>query len=113
MAKRKSKDMGQWAFMLGVILAILTGLVGSLIPAATVAMVLVVLGVLVGLMNVSGKEVTDFLIAAIALLLTGAAGLDALPAIGSFIGPILTNIATFVAPAVVIVALRAVYELAQ
>jgi hypothetical protein len=64
-------------------------------------------------LNISAKEVDNFLIAAIALLLTGAAGLDALPAIGAFIGPILLNIATFVAPAAVIVALKAVYELGQ
>ena len=115
MAKRKSKDMGQWAFMLGVILAILAGLVQPMVAQyeGVIAMLLVVLGVLVGLMNVSGKEVNSFLIAAIALLAAESPGIDTLLWVGPLIGPILTNISAFVAPAAVIVALKAVYELAQ
>ncbi len=105
-------ELGHWSFIAGVILAILAGLLGAAY-ADMVAMVLVVLGLIVGFLNISEKEVSDFLIAAIALLLTGAAGLEALPVVGMYLGPILTNIATFVAPAVVIVALKAVYELGK
>lgn len=106
------EQIGHWSFILGVIIAILAGLLGAAY-AETVAMLLVVLGIIIGFLNISEKEVYNFLIAAIALLLTGAAGLETLPVIGTFIGPILTNIATFVAPAAVIVALKAVYELGK
>jgi hypothetical protein len=107
-------ELGHWSFIAGVLLAILAGLLGTaLISADTVAMILVVLGVVVGFLNISEKEVSSFLIAAIALLLTGAAGLETLLVVGPYLGPILTNIATFVAPAVVIVALKAVYELGK
>lgn len=105
-------ELGHWSFIIGVLLAIVAGLLGAAY-ADTIAMVLVVLGVIVGFLNISEKEVSSFLIAAIALLLTGAAGLETLPAVGLYLGPILTNIATFVAPAVVIVALKAVYELGK
>lgn len=108
----KLGKLGHWSFILGVVIAIVAGIAGTAY-GETIAMVLVILGVIVGLLNISQKEISNFLIAAIALLLTGAAGLDSLPAIGSMIGPILTNIATFVAPAAVIVALKAVYELGK
>ena len=105
-------QLGHWSFIIGVLLAIVAGLLGTAY-ADTVAMILVVLGVIVGFLNISEKEVSSFLIAAIALLLTGAAGLETLLVVGPYLGPILTNIATFVAPAVVIVALKAVYELGK
>lgn len=104
--------IGHWSFIIGVLLAMVAGLLGAAY-ADMIAMILVVLGVIVGFLNISEKEVSSFLIAAIALLLTGAAGLETLPVMGSYLGPILTNIATFVAPAVVIVALKAVYELGK
>ena len=106
------EQIGHWSFILGVVIAIVAGLVG-LAYAETVAMVLVVLGILVGFLNISEKETSSFLIAAIALMLTGAAGLESLPAVGTYLGPVLTNIATFVAPAAVIVALKAVMELGK
>jgi len=108
----KMETIGHWSFILGVIIAIVAGLAGVAYMEAA-AILLVILGIIVGFLNISQRETTNFLIAAIALLLTGAAGLDKLPTIGSFIGPILTNISTFVAPAAVIVALKAVYELGK
>ena len=104
--------LGHWSFIAGVLLAIVAGLLGATY-ADTVAMILVTLGVVVGFLNISETEVSSFLIAAIALLLPGTAGLETLLIVGSYLGPILTNITTFVAPAVVIVALKAVYELGK
>lgn len=103
--------IGHWAFILGVIIAIVAGLLGT--ASEWIALLLVVLGVIVGFLNISDKETHAFLVAAIALLVTGSAGLHTLPLVGVYLGPILTNIATFVAPAVVIVALKEVYELGR
>jgi len=108
----KLEKIGHWSFILGVIIAILAGLAGAAYVEAA-ALLLVVLGIIVGFLNISEKETTSFLVAAIALVAVGAAGLEKLPAVGSYIGPILTNIATFVAPAAIIVALKAVYELGK
>lgn len=108
-------EIGKWSFIAGILLAILAGLLGTALAeyASSVAILLIVLGLVVGFLNITTKQVYDFLIAAIALLLTGAAGLDTLPVVGAYIGPVLTNIASFVAPAAVIVALKAIYEIGK
>jgi hypothetical protein len=114
MAKNKMnmETVGQWSFIVGVVIAVLSGIFVTAY-VGWVGLILIVLGILVGVLNISDKEVYDFLIAAIALMLTGAAGLDRLPMIGSYLGPIFLNISTFVAPAAIIVALKAVYELGK
>lgn len=111
----KHGKLGDWAFMGGVLLAIILGLFSSYLTGMVEAItyLLIVLGVIVGFVNVKQKEAYNFLISAIALLAVGAAGLETLPVIGTFIGSILTNIATFVAPAAVLVALKAIYDLAS
>lgn len=106
------KTVGKWAFIVGVIVAIVAGLIPTL-PAAGVTWVLLVLGLVVGFLNVGDKESSPFLIATIALMTVGAAGLAAVPTIGAFIGAILGNIVAFVAPAALVVSLKAVYNLAS
>jgi len=105
--------VGEWAFLGGVILAVLVGLVPGVLPSDLVALVLVVLGILVGLINISAKDTHEFLLATVALLVAGAAGLQTLPVVGGVVQSILSNIVSFVAPAAVIVALKAVYELGR
>lgn len=105
--------VGEWAFLVGVLLAIVLGLFPDALEATTVTSVLVVLGIIVGLVNIAARETTGFLLAAVALLVAGSAGYGILPGVGNYLNSILTNIGTFVAPAAVIVALRAVYSLAR
>ncbi|MBI4009723.1 MAG: hypothetical protein HY361_00815 [Candidatus Aenigmarchaeota archaeon] len=113
MAAKKNEDMskvGEWAFLGGVLLAVLVGLIPGVLPGNLVALVLVVLGLLVGLINIGAKETHSFLLASVALLVAGAAGLQTLPVVGGIVSSVLTNLVSFVAPAAVIVALKAVYE---
>ncbi|MBN2095194.1 MAG: hypothetical protein JW727_04045 [Candidatus Aenigmarchaeota archaeon] len=109
------ETIGQWSFIIGVAVAVLAGVFGAYNESAR--LVLVLLGILVGFLNISDKETTDFLVAAAALLLTGiltgTAGLNTLPYIGYYIGAILPNISTFVAPAAIIVALKAIYAMGK
>ena len=106
-------EYGNWAFIIGVVLAIVLGLFGTYIGYVTeITYLMIILGLIVGFFNIGHKDAVNFLIAAIALLAVGAAGLELLPVIGPYIGGILTQIAVFVAPAAVLVALKAVYELA-
>lgn len=110
---KKNQDVskvGEWAFLGGFILAILVGFIPGVLSQSLVSLVLVVLGILVGLINISAKETHGFLLATVALLVAGAAGLQTLPVVGGIVNAILTNIVSFVAPASVIVALKAVYE---
>ncbi len=107
----QTKGVGELAFFAGLLLAIVAGF--FTLPADTVATVLVILGLVIGLINVVSKESTGFLVASIALLVAGSAGLDKIPLLGIWLKPILTNIVTFVSPAAIIVAIKIVYELAR
>ena len=116
------QKVGEYAFLLGVIVAVLAGLI-AVFSASTLAgiadwivVLLVILGIIIGLLNIKDKETSNFLIAAIALAI-GAAAFSALDVLvtplGGLIGQILAYIAVFVAPAAIIVALKAVWNLAK
>ena len=107
------KMIGKWTFIIGVLVAIVAGFFSSVIPANIVSIVLIIAGLIIGLLNVTGEEVTQFLIAAIALLAVGAAGLGSIAMIGASIEAILKNIVAIVAPAALVVALKAVYSVGQ
>ncbi len=102
--------IGHWAFIIGILLAIIAGLVPAW-QTPTITWVLVIIGLIVGLLNIQAKETTEFLVATIALMIVGSAG--AIPALGVIVLSILANIVAIVAPAALIVALKAVYALAN
>lgn len=104
------EKIGSWAFLAGLVLAILFGFISG---ATWTIPVLVVLGLIVGFLNISEKEVTSFLIAAIALMAAGAANLTVIPQLGTYLADILANITVFVAPAALIVAIKAIYGMAK
>lgn len=102
--------LGHWAFIVGIVIAVIAGLVPAW-QTPTITWVLVILGLIVGLLNITAKETVEFLVAAVALMLIGSAG--AIPALGTIVLSILANIVAFVAPAALIVALKSIYELAR
>ena len=108
--------MGEWAFIGGIIIAIVVSLFKvSDTVGGWLLLLLVVLGLIVGLLNVAEKETTPFLVAAAALLITGTASssLAIIPVIGSYLQDIVLNIAVFVTPAAIVVALKAIQSLAK
>ncbi len=117
---------GQWAFLGGVIIAIIVGLASGFLGGSLpiVLAVLGVLGLIVGLLNITEKEVTPFLIATIALLAapSALAPVTALIAAnGAGLGTTLVTdlngflgaIAVFISPAAFVVALKSIYQMAQ
>lgn len=102
--------IGSWAFILGVLISIVAGLIPAW-QTPTLVWVLVILGLVVGFLNITGKETTEFLVAALALMLIGSVG--AIPALGIIILSILANIVAFVAPAALVVAMKSIWVLAQ
>ncbi|MBI4017265.1 MAG: hypothetical protein HY363_06255 [Candidatus Aenigmarchaeota archaeon] len=104
------EKIGHWAFLLGVALAVLAGLVPQW-QTSTMVWTLAVLGLVVGILNVQARETTEFLVATITLMVVGSAG--ALPSLGLLVTSVLSNIVAFVAPASLVVALKALWELAQ
>ncbi len=120
MAKKTSgSKIGHYAFIAGVLLAFIVGLFPGAIGAANVQMgviiVLVLLGLIVGFLNITGSETTQFLVASIALMGGGAAlgGIKVIPVVGNLIYNVLLYVAVFVAPAALVVALKTIYSLAE
>ena len=115
----ETEKIGEYAFLVGMAVAVLAGLAGGVapgvIPANLAPLLLAVLGIVVGLLNISEKETTSFLVAAIALVTAGTASFAAIDiaGIGAVLGGIVKNIAVLVSPAAVIVAAKAIYSLAS
>ena len=122
MAKAKSKSMapsmeaiGHWVFLLGVFIAIVAGVLAG--ANVTIVWVLAILGLIVGLLNIQTTDIHGFLVATL-VLIVAAGSLNVLPVIGTFdignyIGTILQYIVIFVAPAALVVALKAIYSFAS
>ena len=109
-----NQKLGHYAFLVGIVLAVIVGLFPTAMSKEVAALILVLLGLVVGFLNVTAKETTPFLIATIALLVAGGAGLDIIGyGIGAKLVSILEFVVVFVAPASIIVALKAIYALAQ
>ena len=104
--------VGSWSFIIGVIFAIISGFF-TLNPQ--IISVLVVLGVIVGFLNISGEQAMTFLLAAVSLVVISQLGSPAFSGIyfiGAPLQRMLNNLVVFVIPAAMIVALRAVLTIA-
>lgn len=120
MAKKQSDVgnlIGSWAFLVGVLLAIILGLIGPI--EQWMGLVLVIIGVIVGLLNITAKESMGFLTAATVLVIVttlpsvaGDASVFAQVGLES-IQNILDALMLVFVPATIIVALRAVFGLAR
>jgi len=123
MARRRARasdsNVGYYAFLLGILIAVVAGLVAAAgqldaVASGTVGLVLIILGLVVGLLNLIEKDVTAFLLAVVALTAVGATagGLALIPYIGTPLASIINYIAAFVTPAAVVVALKTIWDLA-
>lgn len=122
MAKKRAdtNTVGYIAFLLGVFIAIISGLfyAAGVLDASMqgfVGLVLVVLGLVVGLLNLLDKDVSTFLLAVVALAVVGAGagGLALIPYVGVPIAAIVNYIAMFVFPAAIIVALKTIWDMSK
>ena len=134
----ETEQIAQYAFMAFVVIAIVAGLaVGYMAYAADlhwddkgvsdangyITLIMLILGIIVGLVSITAKEVGPFLISAIALMAariglgTGADVWSPLTRVHDLLyywaWAILNYIVAFVAPAAVIIAFKAVYVLAK
>jgi hypothetical protein len=107
-----SSKIGRWAFIIAALLAILAGFVslGTAVP-----WILIVLGLIVGFMNITDKESEGFLIATVALMVALKALSDVFSGFagGLTLKSILDNVVTIAAPAAVVVAVKHLYQAAQ
>ncbi len=120
------KKIGSWLFLLGILIAVVVGIVFAANQtwytgySAAVSSLLAVLGFIVGILSffalgsITKDRVPTFLIAALMLVGIGAAMNTNFFAQISYVGPyfyyIAAMIAVFVAPAAGILAIRAIWD---
>lgn len=125
--KSRENSVGAWAFLTGVVLAIVIGVSTSSflsIPALTkysaqIYAILIITGIIVGFMNVTGKDSQTFLIAGAILVIVSKFGMESVTGslIGIGVGDIVSStfgaLLTLFVPATIIVALKTVFSIAK
>lgn len=110
MAKKSGNVIGSWAFLIGVVLAVVLGIVG--VMNSTLAVILVVIGLVVGLLNVGDEEATPFLMSGAVLIIASALGAGVANMVG-FLGNVLSALLLIFVPATIIVAIKNVFSIAK
>ena len=105
--------IAHYSFFVGLLIAILAGFFRTVVSTEVLVTTLVLLGLLVGLFNLTAKETTPFLIACIALMLAGIVNLGLIPGVGLYLRSILSNIVVFVVPAAIIVGMKTIWKMAS
>lgn len=103
-------SVGSWAFLIGVVIAVILGIFGVL--NSTWVVVLVIIGLIVGLLNIADAESEPFLLSGIALIIASAFGQTVVASIPIFLR-ILQSLLLIFVPATIIVALRNSFVLAR
>src|SRR3989344_1756578 len=113
------KQVGNYSFIIGVIIAVVLGLASEQLGGAKPWLwsLLIVLGLLVGFLNVSGKQTMDFLWVTVALVVVSYAASAQIESwkdvqiIGLYLKGIFDSILAFVVPASIVVGLKQVWAL--
>ena len=114
MAKSSTVNLvSSWAFLIGVVLAVILGaLAGSsgegIKPIWT--LVLVVIGIAVGLINVTGKEANPFLLSGAVLILASSMGSAVLGEV-PYLNEIFEALLAIFVPSTIIVAIKNAFML--
>jgi len=106
----QGRGFGGWAFLIGVILAVILGFTSSL--TETWVWLLVIIGLVVGFLNVTDKEVEPFLIGGAVLIIASTFGGTVMAIVPRLNGILEAMLAIFV-PATIIVAIKHVFSIAQ
>ncbi len=122
----KENQTSAWAFLIGVILAVVIGLATTLIPipalaeySAEIYAILVLLGIMVGFMNVAGKDSQTFLLTGAVLVIVSKFGMESVTGsligigIGDAVASTFSALLALFVPATIIVALKSVFSIAK
>ena len=126
MLKSHENSIGAWAFLIGVVLALVIGLFTTLLPIPALIKysgyiygILVLLGIIVGGMIVTGKDSQTVLVAGLIIVIVSQFGRESVSGslIGIGLGDTVTSIFTALlalfVPATIIVALKTVFSIAK
>lgn len=114
MPKGKSNSLGAWSFLIGVILAVIFGFFTY---PSWVGVIMVLIGLIIGLLNIKDTETNTFLMAGVVLVIVSAFGGNVFASIKlfdiSFLSNIMTNMMLLFVPATIVVALKSVFGMAH
>ena len=120
MVKSKENLIGAYAFLVGVVLAVIFGIFNKSLAQASGMFytAIVLIGLIVGFMNVGDKNSSTFLLASLSLVIVGALGVEPLKYIANnFVVETLRNVLgsllVLFVPATIIVALKTVFAMAK
>lgn len=119
--------IGELLFICGFVVALVVGAAVGVRPVSAAAsggivLFLAILGVIVGLTTVTEEEAGPYMLAAVALMVAATFGANystinliggTLSSLGSAISSLLVHVGAFVAPAAVLISIKAVYKLAH
>ena len=125
--KSKENSIGAWAFLIGVILAVIIGLFTKLIPipaltkySSFIYLILVILGIVVGgSINATGRDSQTFLITGTVIVIVSRFGMESALGsligigIGDFVSSIFGALLVLFIPATIIVAVKTVFGIAK
>jgi hypothetical protein len=113
MVKNKGNVIGAWAFLIGVLLAIVLGSFDLIGKYEWITITLVILGAIIGLINITSKESMPFLFSAAILVIVCSTGgviiASAIPRLAS----VLVGLLILFVPATIVVAVKNVFGLAK
>ncbi len=119
--RSKENLWGAYAFLIGVVLAVMMGLFNKSLESAggLFYSALVLIGLIVGFMNNSDRDSSTFLLASLALVIVGSLGVDGLRYITldnyivSSLRNVLGSLLLLFVPATIVVALKSVFAMAK
>lgn len=120
MVRAKENNLGAYAFLAGVVLAIVVGIFQKYLVGPTSEfpyITLLVLGLIVGFLNAGDKDSNTFLIASLSIVIVGGLGNSTLLFISNlnqslnFLSEIMKALLVLFIPATIIVALKTVFSI--
>lgn len=109
----KTSSSGSWAFLIGVIVALIIGIVGYYVNMPSwLGIILVLIGLIVGITNVTAKEAHAFMIAGTVLVIVSSLAGNVFAGIWA-IKSILDAMLMLFTPAVIITAIKEVWSIAK
>jgi hypothetical protein len=124
--KSRENSIGAWAFFIGVILAVLIGLATTIFSIPTVIAfstqiyaLLVILGLIIGFVNISGRDSQTFLWAGAILVVVSKFGMDSVRGsligigIGDAVAAVFGALLALFVPATIVMALKTIFSVSK
>ena len=110
------QKIGSWAFIVGVVVALVAPIFAGLSP--WLITLLIVLGLVIGFLNITVADTQTFLLAALALVIVSGFSstsgvITQVAGIGPALGRIFGGLLLLVVPATIIVALRSIHTVSR